>query len=523
MGLWKKVRDRDGLREDIALSTFALLYIGFFVNLNLIYDWDTVVRMWNFGRSIFGRDEGVTHFLVSIIATIPVKFGLDPLASFKLVTVIFGMTAVLATYKLAYGESKDRQLAILAALFLLFNAGFTFLVTTLEDNIMLEAFVALFALFLLKERWFLAALALSIGILVHVQMEVFLPMLIFYALLKLDLSSLMRDPGHVASWIKAQISPKARRTAAITSLGFLPLIVAYAYLLMVEGWTLFGAFHGVITDLMASGTAYHGDPSLWFFISGKTPKEWVGWIYVGFTSTFVCHYPGYLKEMPKAPVFAAVLLVLVVYILFTGLSLNAKTLCAIPTYLLLMVHTALFEPWNAERWDFFPFMIVYFVAVGYVAKGHVTRMRLKWALAFAVIFSAMFTFSCYNSFCGFGESQWIAYVDELPKMLDNESTVLEMTEASNSWLGYYLRYRCCDDKVLFLANDTNLTKILLTKKVYSSQISCNKLNDTTINSTLVKQVRGRTTAETIWVNRVDPNWNIVKVNVSSTSPYLRGV
>lgn len=518
MDLWKEVREKDGLKDDIALMAFALLYIGFFVSLNLVYDWDTVVRMVNFEKGILGRDEGVTHFLVSIIATIPVKIGLNPLVSFKLVTFLAGMVAVLAAYKLACRESKDRQLALLAALFLLFNAGFTFLVTTLEDNIILEAFVALFALLLLKERWFMAALAFSIGTLVHVQMEVFLPMLIFYGLLKLDLSSLMRDPGQAEFWIKAQITPETGRTAAITFLGFLPLVVAYTYLLTVKGWTLFGAYHGLVTDLTASGADYHGDPSLWFFISGESPKGWVGWIYVGFTSTFVCHYPGYLKGMPKAPIFGAVLLVLVAYLFFAGLSLNAKTLCAIPTYLVLMVHTFFFEPWNAERWDFFPFMIVYFVAVGYVAKGDVARKQLKWALALAVIFSAMFTFSSYNSLCSFGESQWIAYVDELPKMLDNQSAVLEMTQASNSWLGYYLRYRC-GDKVLFPYNYTNLTKIFLTKKVYSSQVSCNKLNGTTLNATLAKQVRGRMTVETIWVNGVDADWNIVrlKVNVPHSS------
>ena len=473
--------------------------------------------MVNFEKGILGRDEGVTHFLVSIIATIPVKLGLNPLVSFKLVTFLAGMVAVLAAYKLANRESKDRQLAILVALFLLFNAGFTFLVTTLEDNILLEAFVALFALFLLKERWFMAALAFSIGTLVHVQMEVFLPMMIFYGLLKLDLPSLIRDPGQAASWIKAQITPKVRRTAAITSLGFLPLVVAYTYLLTVEGWTFFGANHGLVTDLTASGSAYHGDPSLWFFISGKSLNEWVGWIYVGFTSTFVCHYPGYLKDMTKAPVFGLVLLVLVAYIFFKGFSLNAKTLCAIPTYLVLMVHTSFFEPWNAERWDFFPFMIVYFVAVGYMARGDAAKKHLKWALALAVIFSAMFTFSSYNSFCNFGESQWITYADELPKMLDNQSAVLEMTQASDSWLGYYLKYRC-GDKVLFPENDTNLTKIFQTRKVYSSQVSCNELNSTTINATLAKQVQGRMTVETIWVNGVNADWNIVKLKVN-VSPH----
>jgi len=510
MDLWKEVREKDGLKDDIALIAFALLYIGFFVSLNFIYDWDTVVRMVNFEKGILGRDEGVTHFLVSIIATIPVKIGLNPLASFKLVTFLAGMVAVLAAYKLVYRESKDRQLALLAALFLLFNAGFTFLVTTLEDNIILEAFVALFALLLLKERWFMAALAFSIGTLVHVQMEVFLPMLIFYGLLKLDLSTLVRDPGQSASWIKAQINRDVGRTAAITFLGFLPLIAAYTYLLTVKEWTLFGASHGLVTDLTASGAAYHGDPSLWFFTSGKNPREWVELIYVGFTSTFVCHYPWYLNGMPKAPVFGAVLLVLVAYLFFAGLSLNAKTLCAIPTYLTLMVHTSFFEPWNAERWDFFPFMMVYFVTIGYVAKGDAARRQLKWALALAMIFSAMFTFSSYNSLCSFEESQWIAYADELPKILDNQSAVLEMTQASNSWLGYYLRYRC-GDKVLFPTKDTNLTKIFLTRKVYSSQVSCNKLNSTTQNAALAKQLQGRMTVKTIWVNRINADWNIVKL------------
>jgi hypothetical protein len=511
--LWKEVRENDGLKDDIALTALALLYIGFFVSLNCVYDWDTVVRMVNLKNGILGSIEGVTHFLVSIIATIPVKFGLDPLSSFKLVTFLFGIVVVLAAYKLAYRESKDRQLAILTALFLLFNAGFTFLVTTLEDNIMLEAFVALFALLLLKERWFMAALAFSIGTLVHVQMELFLPMLILYGLLKLDLSSLIRDPGQAASWIKAQITPAVGRTDAVTTLGLLPLVVAYTYLLTAKGWTLFGANHGLVTDLTASGAAYHGDPALWFFISGKSPQEWVEWIYTGFTSTFVCHYPGFLKSMPKAPIFGAVLLVLVAYLFIAGLCLNAKTLCAIPTYLVLMVHLSFFEPWNAERWDFFPFMIVYFVAVGYVAKGDVARKRLKWALALAVIFSAMFTFSSYNSFCSFGESKWIAYADELPKVLDNQSTVLEMNEAPNSWLGYYLRYRC-GDKVLFPDNDTNLTKIFMTTKVFSSQVCCNTLNDTTLNATLAKQIRGQMTVNTIWVNEVSADWNIMKLKLN---------
>jgi hypothetical protein len=514
MDIWREAREKDRLKDVIALMAFALLYIGFFVSLNLVYDWDTVVRMVNFEKGILGRNEGVTHFLVSIIATIPVKMGLNPLVSFKLVTLLAGMVAVLATYMLACRESKDRQLALLAALFLLFNAGFTFLVTTLEDNIILEAFVALFALLLLKERWFMAALAFSIGTLVHVQMEVFLPMLIFYGLLKLDWSSLVRDPGQAASWIKAQITPEVGRTAAITFLGLLPLIVAYTYLLTVKGWTLFGASHGLITDLTASGAAYHGDPSLWFFTSGRNPHEWAQWIYMGFTSTFVCHYPWYLTGMRKAPIFGAVLLVLVAYLFFAGLSLNAKTLCAIPTYLVLVVHTSLFEPWNAERWDFFPFMIVYFVAVGYASKGEVARRQLKWALALAVIFSAMFTFSGYNSICSFEGSQQIAYVDELPKILDNQSVVLEMTQASNSWLGYYLRYRC-GDKVLFPNKDTNLTGIFQTGKVYSSQVSCNKLNGTTLSGTLAKRTHGRMTVETIWVNRIDASWNIVKLKVDA--------
>jgi hypothetical protein len=133
----------------------------------------------------------------------------------------------------------------------------------------------------------------------------------------------------------------------------------------------------------------------------------------------------------------------------------------------------------------------------------------------AVIFSAMFTFSSYNSFCNFGESKWMAYADELPRLIENNSTVLEMIDAPNSWFGYYLKYKC-GDRMLFLDKNATLSRDLPTGKIYSSQASSDILNRTIINTPLTERLQKKITANTIWVNGIGEDYNIVKLMINES-------
>jgi len=74
---------------EAALGAVTLFYVAFFVTLNYIYDWDTAVRMASQTREILWNDERATHFLISILASIPYALGVDSVNSFRLLMTLF--------------------------------------------------------------------------------------------------------------------------------------------------------------------------------------------------------------------------------------------------------------------------------------------------------------------------------------------------------------------------------------------------------------------------------------------------
>ena len=486
----------------IGLIIISIIYIIYFTNLSFVYDWDTITRAIWLKDGLFARDAYVTHFLISILGGTLVYLGIEPLDSFRIFTALFMFILIIGTYEFAYRESEDEFLAFLLGIFLLFNFGYTFLLTTIEDNIWLEGCLILFIYFLFLERWAISALFLSLSILMHIQGEVFIPMFLLYASQKLNLSLFSENDG-----IRKKISiafSKSQINKLIVAIIFLliPLLVACSYLFLKRGWRL----NTFIEGFTASASCYHGDSGLWFFASNRTIQEEMKLTYYGYISTFVCKCPEFLESMPRAPFLGLILAILILYLLFRSFSLNLKTLCALPTFLVLMFHVMVYEPWNVERWDFFPFFIMYFIAVGYNTKSEEVKKSIKIALALLVIFSSMFTFAGFNSLCGFQESSLCAYGDELGTLLDNHSMAFETTLDPDSSFGRYLKYKC-GDSIIF--NDSIRRNIndFFGMKIYTSNSSFKSM------SNIFPRIRWD--KEKIWSNEVDQEYSIIMIK-----PYI---
>jgi hypothetical protein len=429
----------------MALIIISIIYIVYFINLGFYYDWDTITRALWLKDGVYARDAGVTHFLVSILASFLVYFGIEPLNSFRIFTSLFMLILVIGIYEFAHRESKDDFLAFMMGLFILFNFGFTILLSSLEDNIWMYPFIIFFIYFLFLERWSISALFLSLGILMHIQVEVYIPWFLLYTSQKMNLSILSEDDGIMKKLNIAFSKSQMRKLIIAMFFLLMPLFAAYTYLFLIRGWNL----RNFIDNFMASGPAYHGDAELWFFTSNRTIQDQIGLAYYGYVSTFICRYPDFLKSMPRAALFGYFLAILIFCLLFMSSSFNLKTLCALPTFLVLLFHAMVFESWSVERWDFLPFFIMYFVSVGYGNKADKVKKSIKVVFALLVFFSFMFTFASFNSLCGFQESSLCAYGDKLGTLLNNQSVAIETTLSSDSSYGRYLKYEG-NNNVIFL-------------------------------------------------------------------------
>lgn len=494
------------------LVAVSVLYVIFFASLHFIYDWDTISRAIWIQHGDFGKDTGVTHFMVSFMAAALVHAGIDPLNSFRVLTAIFMLTVVLGCGRLVLSQTGDELLAVLSSLFIIFNFGFTFLLTTLEDNIWMYAPLTLFAYFLLKDRIVLSSLFLSLAMLVHIQSEVFIPMLVLYVLMREDLFT------HLMRWgrLDAQEDMHGNmilvfRKYLFAMFAFLfPLSIAYSYLVVCRGWRL----QYFIQNFLAAGPAYHGDREIWFFASNNTLDKQLHLAASGFVSTFVCRYPDYLKSMPRAEIFGGVLAIIIVYILAWCIVRDRKVLCAIPTFLVLFFHALVFESWSIERWDFLPFFIVYFLAAGYSSNEEDVKRQLKWVMALAVVLCIMFTFASFNALCGLREGSICAYGDHLSEILENNSSsmAIELSLKPRSTQEFYLTYMC-GDRISFNKNGDYIIRNLTKRNIYTSSATYQTLPRILPKNPLDQRL--------VWSNPSDASYSIVlltprKANASAT-------
>ena len=486
--------NKKSIKIGLILLFVTIIYIIFFINLNYSYDWDTLSRAISIKSGNFETLFGAYHFIIPFLANFFVAIGFDPLTAFKILTAIFMLVFVLGTYKFAYTETNDYVIALMAALFILFNFGYTFLLTTLEDNIWMYAFIILFVIFLVSDNWELAALFLSLGILVHIQTEVYLIMFFSYVLLKLDVLNLIKNQQITIK------SPNKQKTLLIhkfaLSMIFLliPLIAAYSWLAISKGFSS----KRVIDAVLSSD--YKIDPRVWYFASERSFLEQMQMAYYGYVSTFVSRFPEFLFDMPYAIYLGLLLLFVLIYVAFKSFSPNLKSLCAIPTFLILFVHSLFYESYSIERWDFLPFFFMYFLVVGYTSKDKSTQIYLRTLLAAVLIITATFTLISFNVITGFHAYSVNVYADELQKILDNNSIVLDATIRPTSESGGYLNYKA-NGKIIFGNSDTDLQDAFKAKNVYSSYLTYSKLAEPA-------QLDGKI----IWTNKFNNKFSIVKLS-----------
>jgi len=405
---------------------------------------------------------------------------------------------VVGFYEFARRETNDNFVAFMIGLFILFNFGFTFLLTTLEDNIWMYGPLILFIYFLYQERWAISALFLSVAILMHIQCEVFIPWILIYMGYKLNFSVISENIGAIKR-INIEFSNIQIRKFIIALIFLLmPLLAAYSYLFLLRGWKL----NNFIDSFLASDSAYHGDTDLWFFAANRTIDEQLKYAYYGYISTFVCHFPEFLTSMPRAIYLGGILVILISYILFMSLSFNLKTICAIPTFIILFFHAMIFESWSTERWDFFPFFISYFLAVGYNVKGDKVKKSIRIVFALLVIFLFTFTFASFNSLCGFQESPLCAYGDKLGTLFDNQSIALETMLSPDGLRGGYLRYQS-NDSILFANPGNGSINNYTNMKIYTSNLSFKSISD------IFPGVQWD--SRLIWPNEINKSWSIIQI------------
>jgi hypothetical protein len=258
-------------------------------------------------------------------------------------------------------------------------------------------------------------------------------MFLSYVLLKLDFINFIKNPHISLEKNRAQFSQILRKFTIALIFLLVPLIAAYSWLVFAKGFTM----QSLIDGFLAS--KFHNDPRFWYFATDRSILEQMQLAYYGFVSTFVCRWPEFLQDMPSAVYFGVIFLILLAYALVLGFSPNLKTLCAIPTFLILFVHNLFYESYSIERWDYLPFFIMFFVVVGYNEKRETIKDRLRKLFLIIVIISAIFTFASFNAITSFHASSVNIYADELSRILDNNSVVLE-TLRSDSERTLYVIY-----------------------------------------------------------------------------------
>jgi len=493
----RKVKKREA-REDenetkkqigAILFIISAIYICFFVNLHFFYDWDTVALAIKLKNGVDLTEEvGASHFLVPILSgSLAAVF--NPLSAFKILTAVLMLVFIMSAFKFTYDETEDTKFALLTALFLLFNFGFTFLLTSLEDNIWMYAFLMPFMIFLFKEKWHLSALFLALAILVHIQAEIFVLIFISYVFLKAELFRIFKNPGDISNLI--DLAKKNRNY--IVSTVFLLLIPIFTFSLhaLVKGIP----FQTLISTLTVSG--YHKNPEWWYFASDRDLWEQLQLAYAGLVSVFVCRYPEYPQIMPEATYLGAFFLLLLAYTAARGFQLNSKVLCILPTFVLMCVHSLFYESWNIERWDFLPFFFILFVTITYSKR----REHLHELMLVLVLISAIFTFVSFDKMSGFHANPIYVYADKLSDMLDEDSIALE-TIRSTSELGLYIKYKC-GENVIFLEEPIE-ADIFNKKQIYASYITYTRL---------AKMLPVE--MQPVWINEFNRAFSIVQLNLKT--------
>jgi hypothetical protein len=480
----------------LALLVVAILYIVFFVNLNYFYDWDTLERSISLKEGGIGSKIDVIHFTIRLVPGLLSPLGLDPLTAYKVFTALLMLIFVIGTFKFTHMETNDSLLAALMGLFILFNFGYTFLLTAIEDNIWMYAFLIFFIIFLFKDRWELAALTLSIGILVHTQVMVYILMFFSYVLLRLDFIDLIKDPHTYLEKNGEQFSQISRKFAVALVFLLVPLVASYSWLVLARGFTV----QGLISNFLISN--FHSDPKFWYFASNRSLLDQMTLVYYGWVSTFVCRWPEFLQDMPSAIYFGAIFLLILAYATVMGFSRNIKALCAVPTFLILFVHDLFYESYSIERWDFLPFFMMFFVVVGYAAKPEPIKDNIRKLFLIIVIISAVFTFASFNAITGFHPYSVNVYADELSKIMDNNSVVIE-TLRPDTENAMYVTYENFG-KIVYYQPGMDLNGTFATKKVYSSIGSYGVLSKTLpLND------------ELIWSNKYNDIFSIVRLQMSA--------
>lgn len=503
----------------IILTIISVIYIIFFANLNYFYDWDILsfaIGLKDNGPSFSPGGGGGVHVLVPMLASTLVYFGLEPLSALRGFTVLFMLAFVLGAYKITCDETRDDSLAFFMGLSILFNFGYTFLLMSLEDNIWMYGLLTPFAIFLLRKRWILSALFLSFSILVHIQAEVFIPMFLGYIVLELHLLDFLRGSEGLTKGLRKLISaPQMRTFASALAALFTPLFSVYGYLVLVKGWTLKGLF----TLFTANQSWLHGDEALLYFTSGNSIIDQIHLAYFGYLSTFIFSFPGsrgqistflyrYPDHIPSiylAAFFGEILAFLILYLLIKSFKPNFKTWCAIPTFMVLLFHAMIYESWCVERWDFMPFFLMYFAAIGYGDQDDRIKERLKFVLMALVVLSFAFTTIGFYAITGFQESSLCAYSDELGDLLDNRSVALDMTIPSGHSYGRHLIYNCGDKIVFYGEQATNLSEVFRKGTVYTSYKSYEYLQQSNSNLTIG--------VNTSWSNEIDNDFSIVRLSI----------
>lgn len=416
----------------------SFIYIVYFANLHFFYDWDTIDLAIRLKDGIRFEDLNLKHLMVPFLV-ISLSF-LDTLTTIKLLTIFFAILLIFGIFKFSYYETKNAIFSLILSFFVLFNFGITFLVTSLEDNIWMNAFLVFFIYYLLKENWKVSAILLSLAILIHVQAAVFLIMFFMYIYLK-NKEKFKINEDQSKSIYKIYIKP---------SLYLLfPLIISYGIVSLLKGTSIFD----LILNLTASD--YRLNSEWWFFSSNRGIAEQITLVYYGLTSTFVCRFPEFIQIMPQATLFSAIFLIALTIVSLKFFKLNLKTLCALPTFLILFVHSIFYESWNLERWDFLPILFVYFVATSYsdIKDKWGTRKTeaLTFYLAILTIIGVSFTLSSFYLMSGFSSNPIYDYADKLSEVITEKDLVIESIR-DNSELGLYIKYKL-NDKVVFISKD----------------------------------------------------------------------
>src|SRR5690606_22010496 len=171
---------------------------------------------------------------------------------------------------------------------------------------------------------------------------VYLPRMICFALLKLYFEKIVTRTQRLSTQIKEIISTQILSKFMIGIIVTIILIIPSALIIFSRNISLSSYINYYILT-----PEYRTRPDWWYFSTNRTPLEQMHLVDQGIRATF-----GYMQGYPDT---FWLLLGLILFVSIISVSPDRKTLCAIPTFLFLIVHTLLFDSDNYERWAFLPF------------------------------------------------------------------------------------------------------------------------------------------------------------------------